>query len=115
MSKLYGFFNSDMTETTLTKRGHNNISCKLQSWNGSIDVTLYGDELVRIDVKGLNVDFNNSKMFKEPHIPTIDDVERILRNNFKAEAGSLHGFPRKKLKEFLNDYSTRIDLKKIKG
>lgn len=115
MSKLYGFFNSDMTKTTLTKRGHNKISCKLQSWSGDINVDLYGDNEANITIRNLNVKLNGSSMFRTTPPTTIDDVEQILKNNFKTLAGSLHGFPRKKFKEFMEDYNTRIDLKKIKG
>ncbi len=84
MSKLYGFFNSDLSKTTLTKRGHNKISCKLQSYSGSVDVTLHGDNEVDIKIDNLNVNLNG-KLFRPPVPMSIGDIEEVLKNSSRTQ------------------------------
>lgn len=48
MSKLYLTASSDMSKTNRTARGTRYVSCALQSWNGSIGVSLFDNGCVEI-------------------------------------------------------------------
>jgi len=49
MSKLYLTANSDSIKTLRTARGHHWVKCALQSWEGSIGVSL--DEAGNVEIR----------------------------------------------------------------
>ena len=49
MSKLYLTANSDSIKTLRTARGHHWVKCSLQSWEGSIGVSL--DEAGNVEIR----------------------------------------------------------------
>lgn len=115
MSKLYGVLSADLSISDLTKRGSKEVSAKLSSWNGSVDVVLTDDEHVDISVKNLDVSINGSNMFKKQKEYDLDDALVLIKEAFKKEVGSIKHFPHKKVKEFFDDLKSRISLLKVGG
>lgn len=126
MSNVYGRLNGDLAKTEVTRRGSSYVRADLNTWDGSISVSLSNDGVASIRVDNLGVNLHglsipNPGVSKKEYLDNFDlmdlkyFIEKIMQNSHRKKHYPRYRLPQKEYKAFMEALELSLAVPRLKS